>query len=67
MEKQKGDRLVPDFKGRCVVCGASPTVVVIPQEGAPHALGLCGVCTFGTVEASDVEYWASDQEEKKGR
>jgi len=51
------DAFAPDYGRACEVCGSSPCVVGIREGRAVFDPGLCGVCCFGTSEATDPDAW----------
>ena len=56
-DKNVMSEYVPDYNQQCEVCGESPTVMVAEKDQITHDFNLCGVCTFGTAKALDVDWW----------
>jgi ribosomal protein L37E len=46
----------PNYKKRCLSCGARPTVELEDADGV-HSLMLCGPCTFGEARMRDPHEW----------
>jgi hypothetical protein len=48
----------PNYDGKCVACGSSPTVTGLDEDGKKlFGDQLCGPCFFGEAEAVDPETW----------
>ncbi|WP_157359224.1 hypothetical protein [Vibrio coralliirubri] len=50
---------VPNEKGSCCNCGASPTVDIINRTtgNLEMSLDTCGACTWGEADCLDPENW----------
>ncbi len=49
----------PNYKRKCTVCGATPTVDVYSADAKAllHHVDLCGPCTWGDADCIDPENW----------
>lgn len=47
-----------DVSRECIVCGTSPTVVVVDGVHTSHT-DLCGACCFGEAACIDPKEWPS--------
>lgn len=49
----------PNYKIKCMVCGAKPTVDVYTEDGSKLQahMDLCGPCCFGEAAAIDPANW----------
>ena len=48
----------PNYKIKCEVCGAVPTIDVYSLKGKLlHHVSLCGPCTWGEAETIDPAKW----------
>ena len=54
-----GTKLLPDYDGKCAVCGQAPTVTIADKLTGEilEQLNLCGPCCFGEASMLDVKEW----------
>ena len=62
----KEDQIVeykPDYSRCCDICGQTPVVTGVNVSGEViYDSEMCGVCTFGTAQALDPDWWNGDDE-----
>ena len=51
------ERYVPNYKGRCEVCGQAPTVDGTLYGVTVVSTGMCGPCTWGEAACLDPGVW----------
>ena len=61
----KLDSYEPDYSSGCCNCGQSPTVTGVRHGTVVYESNMCGVCTFGTADAIDPEWWNASEEKEK--
>ncbi len=56
------DSYEPDWSQECECCGQKPTVTAVKDSKVITDFNMCGVCTFGTAKALNIEWWNSDED-----
>jgi hypothetical protein len=56
---------VPNWQGRCEVCGGSPTVWLRQYKDIVLRTSLCGVCTWGSAALRDPDRWNEPEPDDK--
>lgn len=54
---EKAAEYKPDYDNTCIFCGLSPVVNITTDKAIVYKTMMCGLCTFGTVDAINPEKW----------